>query len=109
MADPDGQVRSGAQKGLIFRDTRLIGAWEPDPDGENRDRLNGGAIEVRPMLPRAEKALGLPVALDIEGAARQGSAARTTFIGGFAICVAISDDPFALAKVGDHNNVRVWR
>jgi hypothetical protein len=47
MADPDGQVRSGAQNGLIFRDTRLISAWELDADGETWNLLNGGTIEVR--------------------------------------------------------------
>ena len=34
IADPDGQVRSGAEKGLIFRDTRLISAWELYANGE---------------------------------------------------------------------------
>jgi glycogen debranching enzyme len=45
IADPDGQVRTGSQKGLIFRDTRLVSAWELYADGEPWDLLNGGAIE----------------------------------------------------------------
>ena len=45
IADPDGQVRTGSQKGLIFRDTRLISAWRSYADGESWDLLNGGTID----------------------------------------------------------------
>jgi N-terminal domain of (some) glycogen debranching enzymes len=44
VTGPDGQIPSGSQKGLFFRDTRLISRWNIYANGEEWDLLNGGAI-----------------------------------------------------------------
>ena len=44
ITDPDGQVTWPSDKGLYFRDTRLISAWAIYANGEPWDLLNGGAV-----------------------------------------------------------------
>ena len=44
VCDPDGSVPSPSDKGLYFRDTRVVSAWAVYADGEPWDLLNGGAI-----------------------------------------------------------------
>src|ERR1700733_1560600 len=44
LSDPDGQVRGPGEKGLMFRDTRLISDWRVYANGHDWDLLNGGAI-----------------------------------------------------------------
>ena len=43
VTEPDGQVRSGTDKGLYFLDTRLISAWAAYANGASWELLNGGA------------------------------------------------------------------
>jgi len=42
--EPDGQVNWPGDRGLYFRDTRVISAWAIYSNGEPWDLLNGGAI-----------------------------------------------------------------
>ena len=44
LSEPDGQIFGPGEKGLFFRDTRLISDWRIYADGEKWDLLNGGAI-----------------------------------------------------------------
>ena len=44
LTEPDGQVNSPSNRGLYFRDTRVISAWAIYANGEPWDLLNGGAI-----------------------------------------------------------------
>ena len=43
-SDPDGQLASEGDKGLFFRDTRLIAQWTLYANGVRWELLNGGAI-----------------------------------------------------------------
>jgi glycogen debranching enzyme len=80
VTEPDGQVNWPSERGLYFRDTRLISAWAVYANGEPWDLLNGGAIayhaarifqtnrafasEDGPIAPRT---LGLVIGRHIEG------------------------------------------
>jgi hypothetical protein len=44
VTGPDGQVIWPSERGLYFRDTRVISAWAIYADGEPWDLLNGGAV-----------------------------------------------------------------
>jgi glycogen debranching enzyme len=44
VTEPDGQVNWPSDRGLYFRDTRVISAWRIYANGESWDLLNGGAI-----------------------------------------------------------------
>jgi hypothetical protein len=44
LTEPDGQVNSPGNRGLYFRDTRVISAWAIYANGEPWDLLNGGPI-----------------------------------------------------------------
>ena len=44
LTEPDGQVNWPSNRGLYFRDTRVISAWAIYANGEPWDLLNGGAI-----------------------------------------------------------------
>jgi glycogen debranching enzyme len=44
VTEPDGQVSWPSERGLYFRDTRIISAWAIYANGEPWDLLNGGAI-----------------------------------------------------------------
>jgi glycogen debranching enzyme len=44
LTAPDGQVNWPSERGLYFRDTRVISAWVIYANGEPWDLLNGGAI-----------------------------------------------------------------
>ena len=43
LAEPDGQLTAGSERGLLFRDTRLISVWRLAADGARWQLLNGGA------------------------------------------------------------------
>jgi len=43
LSDPDGQVASDAERGLMFRDTRLISVWQLSANGAPWELLNGAA------------------------------------------------------------------
>jgi glycogen debranching enzyme len=43
LADPDGQLTPGSERGLLFRDTRLISVWRLYADGLQWELVNGGA------------------------------------------------------------------
>jgi glycogen debranching enzyme len=43
LTDPDGQVRAGAQRGLLLRDTRLVSVWRLAANGAPWELVNGGA------------------------------------------------------------------
>src|ERR1700751_4935679 len=80
LTEPDGQVNWPSNRGLYFRDTRVISAWAIYANGEPWDLLNGGAIaphaarifltnrafetEDGPVPPRT---LGLVVSRSISG------------------------------------------
>jgi glycogen debranching enzyme len=44
LTEPDGQVREGTQRGLLFRDTRLVSTWRLFANGLPWEVLNGGAV-----------------------------------------------------------------
>ena len=80
VTEPDGQVKWPTERGLYFRDTRVISAWTIYANGEQWDLLNGGAIaphaarvfltnrtfmsEERPIPART---LGLMIGRQIDG------------------------------------------
>jgi hypothetical protein len=80
VTEPDGQVKWPTERGLYFRDTRVISAWTIYANGEQWDLLNGGAIaphaarvfltnrtfmsEDRPIPART---LGLMIGRQIDG------------------------------------------
>ncbi len=43
-SEPDGQVSDPSDKGLLFRDTRLISNWHLYANGETWELTNGGAL-----------------------------------------------------------------
>ncbi len=43
LAEPDGQVAPDSERGLLFRDTRLISVWQLFANGAAWERLSGGA------------------------------------------------------------------
>jgi glycogen debranching enzyme len=80
VTEPDGQVSWPSQRGLYFRDTRLISAWAIYANGESWDLLNGGAIAYHAARifqtnrafmsedgPIAARTLGLVIARHING------------------------------------------
>ena len=80
VTGPDGQINWPSQRGLFFRDTRVMSAWAISANGERWDLLNGGAIaphEARIFLtnrafvtedgPIAARTLGLVIGRHIEG------------------------------------------
>src|SRR6185312_5406355 len=44
VTEPDGQIPSRSQKGLYFRDTRLVRRWSIRANGESFELLNGGNL-----------------------------------------------------------------
>jgi glycogen debranching enzyme len=80
VTDPDGQVTWPSERGLYFRDTRVISAWAIYANGEPWDLLNGGAIGynvarifqtnrafVSEDGPIAARTLGLVIGRHIDG------------------------------------------
>jgi glycogen debranching enzyme len=43
LAGPDGQLTHGSERGLLFRDTRLISVWRLEANGAQWELVNGGA------------------------------------------------------------------
>jgi N-terminal domain of (some) glycogen debranching enzymes len=81
LTEPDGQVNWPSNRGLYFRDTRVISAWAIYANGEPWDLLNGGAIAPHAARtfqtnralesedgPIAARTLGLVIGRHIEGA-----------------------------------------
>ena len=62
LADPDGQLTPGSERGLLFRDTRLISVWRLYANGARWELVNGGqpthyAVQVfltNPAIPTQE-------------------------------------------------------
>jgi hypothetical protein len=80
LTEPDGQVTSPSNRGLYFRDTRVINAWAIYANGEPWDLLNGGAIGAHAVRifqtnraffseegPIAARTLGLVIGRHIDG------------------------------------------
>ena len=80
VTDPDGQVTWPSERGLYFRDTRVISAWAIYANGEPWDLLNGGAIGYHAARifqtnrafmsedgPIAARTLGLVIGRHIDG------------------------------------------
>jgi glycogen debranching enzyme len=80
VTEPDGQVTWPSERGLYFRDTRLISAWKIYANGESWDLLNGGAIAYHAARifqtnhafmsedgPIAARTLGLVIGRHING------------------------------------------
>src|SRR5450432_1836489 len=80
VTEPDGQVNWPSQRGLYFRDTRVISAWAIYANGEQWDLLNGGAVAYHAARifqtnrafvsedgPIAARTLGLVIGRHIEG------------------------------------------
>jgi hypothetical protein len=44
VSEPDGQIKWPSEKGLYFRDTRILSSWAIYANGEPWEPLNGGAI-----------------------------------------------------------------
>lgn len=44
ISELDGQINSPSEKGLFFRDTRVVSSWNVYANGERWQLLNGGAI-----------------------------------------------------------------
>jgi hypothetical protein len=61
LTEPDGQVNWPSNRGLYFRDTRVISAWAIYANGEPWDLLNGGQLPLmrrvsfRPIAPSRAK------------------------------------------------------
>ena len=56
ISELDGQIKWPSEKGLFFRDTRVVSSWAIYANGEPWDLLNGGAITyyaARMFLPIA--------------------------------------------------------
>jgi glycogen debranching enzyme len=80
VTEPDGRVPWPSERGLYFRDTRLISAWAIYANGESWDLLNGGAISYHAARifqtnrafisedgPIAARTLGLVIGRHING------------------------------------------
>ena len=80
ISDPDGQIKWPTEKGLYFRDTRILSSWSIYANGEPWQLLNGGAISYyacrvyltnRPLLSEdgaiPERTLGLTISRSIAG------------------------------------------
>jgi len=80
VTEPDGQINWPSNRGLYFRDTRVISAWAIYANGESWDLLNGGAVAphaARIFLtnrafitedgPIAARTLGLVIGRDVDG------------------------------------------
>ena len=80
LTEPDGQMNWPSNRGLYFRDTRVISAWAIYANGEPWDLLNGGAIAPHAARifqtnraftsedgPIAARTLGLVIGRHIEG------------------------------------------
>jgi glycogen debranching enzyme len=83
-ADPDGQLGSDSERGLLFRDTRLISAYALLANGKRWELLNGAAIThyaarvflTNPELltrdgPIAERTISLVLGRWIDGGAHE--------------------------------------
>src|ERR1700730_11862618 len=80
VTEPDGQVNWPSERGLYFRDTRVISAWAIYANGEPWDLLNGGAVPYHAARifqtnrafvsedgPIAARTLGLVIGRHIDG------------------------------------------
>jgi glycogen debranching enzyme len=80
VTEPDGQVIWPSERGLYFRDTRVISAWAIYANGEPWDLLSGGAIAYHAARifqtnrafmsedgPIAARTLGLVIGRHIDG------------------------------------------
>jgi glycogen debranching enzyme len=80
VTEPDGQVSWPSDRGLYFRDTRVISAWAIYANGEPWDLLNGGAVAFHAARifqtnrafasedgPIAARTLGLMIGRHIDG------------------------------------------
>jgi len=80
VTEPDGQVNWPSERGLYFRDTRVISAWAIYANGEPWELLSGGAIAyhaariflTNPAFateggPIAARTLGLVIGRHIDG------------------------------------------
>lgn len=80
LTQPDGQIKWPSNRGLYFRDTRVISAWAIYANGELWDLLNGGAVAPHAARifqtnrafatedgPIAARTLGLVIGRHIDG------------------------------------------
>src|SRR5215469_12610024 len=80
ISEPNGQISWPSEKGLYFRDTRIVSSWAIYANGEPWQLLNGGAISYyacriclanRSLLtedgPIAQSTLGLAISRSIAG------------------------------------------
>jgi hypothetical protein len=80
VTEPDGQVNWPSERGLYFRDTRVISAWAIYANGTPWDLLNGGAVSYHAARifdvnrafmsedgPVAAHTLGLVIGRHIDG------------------------------------------
>src|ERR1700727_741010 len=80
LTEPDGQVNWPSNRGLYFRDTRVISAWAIYANGVPWDLLNGGAVAPHAARifqtnrafetedgPVAARTLGLVIGRHIDG------------------------------------------
>ena len=84
LTELDGSIRSPSQKGLFYKDTRLICSWAVFADGEDWELLNGGALTffaeriflTNPKISTQdgeieEHTLGLVIGRQVDGGIRE--------------------------------------
>jgi glycogen debranching enzyme len=80
VTEPDGQVNWPSERGLYFRDTRVVSSWAIYANGEPWELLNGGAIAYHAARifqtnrafptedgPIAARTLGLTISRHVDG------------------------------------------
>jgi len=124
LADPDGQVRPDSERGLLFRDTRIISIWRLFANFAAWEPLNGGALThfhmqaflTNPAIPTqdgeiAPRTLLLTLGRWIEGGVHEdidivnhGSGRAT-----FNLDLVLRSDFADLFEVKSHRRVRRGR
>jgi len=123
LTETDGRVHWPSNRGLYFRDTRVISAWAIYANGEQWDLLNGGAIApqaARIFLtnrafetedgPIATRTLGLVIGRQVDGGLHEdieitNNSQRPVR---FNLEVAVRADFADIFEVKGDNIVRAW-
>jgi glycogen debranching enzyme len=124
VTEPDGQVGWPSERGLYFRDTRLISAWAIYANGEPWDLLNGGAISFhaarifltnRALMsedgPIAARTLGLMIGRHVDGGLHEDIDITNSSQNAvrFNLEIAIRADFADIFEVKNHHIVRRGR
>src|SRR5262249_12366183 len=124
VTEPDGQVGWPSERGLYFRDTRLISAWAIYANGKPWDLLNGGAISFhaarifltnRALMsedgPIAARTLGLMIGRHVDGGLHEDIDITNSSQNSvrFNLEIAIRADFADIFEVKNHHIVRRGR